>query len=94
MGFPRERNASSRRAGGLAQFTSARDTRAMVLGRASRGHPQKCQESLEMEVHVRPRTFGARLLSPLIALMSRMMVKSCAKDLGDIAAAAERDAKG
>lgn len=45
---------------------------------------------LEMEVRVRPRTFGAKLLSPLIALMSRLMVKSCTKDLGDIAAAAER----
>jgi Polyketide cyclase / dehydrase and lipid transport len=49
---------------------------------------------LEMEVHVRPRTFGAKLLSPLISVMSKMMVKSCAKDLGDIAAAAEGDAKG
>ena len=51
---------------------------------------------LEMEVHVRPRTFGAKLLSPLIALTSKMMVKSCAKDLVDIAAAAEHggDAPG
>jgi len=49
---------------------------------------------LEMEIHVRPQTFGAKLLSPLISLMSRVMVKSCAKDLGDIATAAERDAKG
>lgn len=49
---------------------------------------------LEMEVHVRPRTFGAKLLSPLMSLMSRMMVKSCAKDLADIATAAERDANG
>lgn len=49
---------------------------------------------LEMEVHVRPRTFGAKLLSPLVALMSKMMVKSCAKDLADIATAAERDAQG
>jgi hypothetical protein len=49
---------------------------------------------LEMEVHVRPRTLGAKLLSPLIALMSKLMVKSCTKDLGDIATAAERDAKG
>ncbi|HZN40135.1 MAG TPA: SRPBCC family protein [Planctomycetota bacterium] len=45
---------------------------------------------LEMEVHVRPQTFVAKLFSPLISLMSRVMVKSCAKDLGDIAAAAER----
>jgi hypothetical protein len=44
---------------------------------------------LEMEVSVRPKTFGAKLLSPLISLMSKLMVKSCAKDLGDIAAAAE-----
>jgi carbon monoxide dehydrogenase subunit G len=44
---------------------------------------------LEMEVRVRPKTLGAKLLSPLIALMSRLMVKSCAKDLRDIAAAAE-----
>ena len=51
---------------------------------------------LEMEVHVRPQTFGAKLLSPLISLMSKLMVKSCAKDLGDIAAAAEAggDARG
>lgn len=49
---------------------------------------------LEMEVHVRPRTFGAKLLSPLISLTSKMMMKSCAKDLVDIAAAAERDARG
>jgi len=48
---------------------------------------------LEMEVHVRPQTFGAKLLSPLLALMSKMMVKSCAKDLGEIAAAAERSAE-
>ena len=47
---------------------------------------------LEMEVRVRPRSFGAKLLSPLLSLMSEMMVKSCAKDLGDIATAAERDA--
>lgn len=45
---------------------------------------------LEMEIHVRPMTFGAKLLSPVISLMSKVMVKSCAKDLGDIAAAAER----
>ena len=45
---------------------------------------------LEMEIHVRPQTFGAKLLSPLLALMTRVMVKSCAKDLVDIAAAAER----
>jgi hypothetical protein len=49
---------------------------------------------LEMEVDVRPQTFGAKLLTPLIALMSRVMVKSCAKDLGDIATAAERAASG
>ena len=48
---------------------------------------------LEMEVHVRPQTFGAKLLSPLLALTSRVMVKSCAKDLGEIAAAAERSAE-
>lgn len=46
---------------------------------------------LEMEVHVRPQTFVAKLLSPVLALSMRMMVKSCAKDLVDIAAAAERD---
>jgi len=51
---------------------------------------------LEMEIHVRPQTFGAKLLSPLISLMSKMMVKSCAKDLRDVAAVAERggDATG
>ena len=42
-----------------------------------------------MEVHARPQTFGAKLLSPLFSLMSKAMVKSCAKDLGEIAAAAE-----
>ena len=47
---------------------------------------------LEMEIQVRPQTFGAKLLSPLMALMSRVMVKSCAKDLVDIAVAAERGA--
>jgi hypothetical protein len=45
---------------------------------------------LEMEIHVRPQTFGAKLLSPLLALMTKAMVKSCSKDLADIAAAAER----
>lgn len=45
---------------------------------------------IEMEVQVRPQTFGAKLLSPLISLMSKLMVKSCTKDLADIAAAAER----
>jgi hypothetical protein len=51
---------------------------------------------LEMEIHGRPQTFGAKLLSPLISLMSKVMVKTCAKDLGDIAAVAERgdDATG
>jgi len=44
---------------------------------------------LEMEVRVNPQTTGAKLLSPLLALMSRMMVKSCAKDLGELAAVAE-----
>ena len=45
---------------------------------------------LEMEIHVRPKTVAAKLLSPLMAMMSKMMVKTCAKDLVDIAAAAER----
>ena len=48
---------------------------------------------LEMEIHVRPKTVTAKLFSPLIALMSRIMVKTCAKDLADIAAAAERGAE-
>jgi carbon monoxide dehydrogenase subunit G len=48
---------------------------------------------LEMEIHARPKTFAAKLLSPLLAVMSKMMVKVCAKDLADITAAAERDAK-
>lgn len=48
---------------------------------------------LEMEVRVRPKSFGAKLLSPLISLMSKVMVKSCAKDLADIAAAAEERGK-
>lgn len=56
--------------------------------------PDDSGTRLEMEVHVRPRTFGAKLLSPLISLMSKMMVKSCAKDLRDLATAAERDANG
>jgi hypothetical protein len=46
-----------------------------------------------MEIHARPKTFAAKLLSPLLAVMSKMMVKVCAKDLADITAAAERDAK-
>ncbi len=45
---------------------------------------------LEMEVRVSPKTLCAKLLSPLMWLMSRLMVKACAKDIGDIAAAAER----
>jgi hypothetical protein len=45
---------------------------------------------LEMEIQVRPQSIGAKLLSPVIALMSKVMVKACAKDLGDIAAVAER----
>lgn len=49
---------------------------------------------LEMEIQVRPQTLVAKLLSPLMALMSRVMAKHCAKDLGDIAAAAERTANG
>jgi hypothetical protein len=52
--------------------------------------PEGSGTRLEMEVYVRPQTFGAKLLSPLMWLMSKLMVKSCAKDLGDIAAAAER----
>lgn len=47
---------------------------------------------LQMEIHVRPMTFVAKLFSPLLNLMSRLMVRTCAKDLVDIAAAAERDA--
>jgi hypothetical protein len=45
---------------------------------------------LEMEIHVRPQTSLAKLLSPLLALMTKMMVKTCTKDLVDIAVAAER----
>jgi hypothetical protein len=48
---------------------------------------------LEMEVQVRPQTFGAKLFAPLISLTSKLMVKSCAKDLRDIAEAAEGGAK-
>jgi len=57
--------------------------------------PDGAGTRLEMEIHARPQTFGAKLLSPLMALMSKAMVKMCAKDLADIAAAAERagDAK-
>lgn len=46
---------------------------------------------LEMESQLRSRTLTARLLSPLIYVLSRMMLRSCAKDLRDIAAAAERE---
>jgi hypothetical protein len=55
--------------------------------------PDEPGTRLEMEIHVRPRTFVAKLLSPLISLMSKVMVKSCSKDLVDIATAAERDAR-
>lgn len=54
--------------------------------------PDASGTRLEMEIQVRPQAFGAKLLSPLLALMTRMMVKSCAKDLADISAAAERAA--
>lgn len=52
--------------------------------------PEGSGTRLEMEVHANPRAFAAKLLSPLLALMSKMMAKSCAKDLGELAAAAER----
>jgi carbon monoxide dehydrogenase subunit G len=45
---------------------------------------------LEMEVIGRPLNFASKVFSPLLSLMSRMMVKQCARDLADIAAAAER----
>lgn len=51
--------------------------------------PDGARTRLEMEIHVRPQTFGAKLLSPLISVMSKMMVKTCSKDLADIASAAE-----
>lgn len=44
---------------------------------------------LEMAIQGRPTNFVAKLFSPLFSLMSRVMVKQCAKDLADIAAAAE-----
>lgn len=56
--------------------------------------PDGAGTRIEMEIQVRPQTFGAKLFSPLMALMSKMMVKSCSKDLGDIAAAAERKPAG
>ena len=46
---------------------------------------------LEMEIWVRPRALMARLLTPLIYIVSRLMVRSCGKDLRDIATAAERE---
>lgn len=49
---------------------------------------------IEMEVVGRPTNFAAKILSPLFAVMSKMMVKQCAKDLADIAAAAERTEPG
>lgn len=61
------------------EFTS--EIRCVPEGRGTR---------LEMEIRMRPMTFAAKLLAPLLALMSRLMVKSCAKDLEDISAAAER----
>ena len=54
--------------------------------------PDGAGTRLEMEVRARPLSFAAKLLSPLLALMSKLMVKSCAKDLHDIAAAAESPA--
>jgi hypothetical protein len=45
---------------------------------------------LEMEIRMRPRTVGAKLFSPVLALTSRVMMKAFARDLMDIAAAAER----
>lgn len=54
--------------------------------------PEGSGTRLEMEVQVRPRTLGAKLMSPLIFLMSKLMVRSCTKDLVDIARAAEGDA--
>lgn len=54
--------------------------------------PDGAGTRLEMEIQVRPRTFGAKLMSPLIALMSRLMAKSCGKDLVDLGKAAERGA--
>ena len=54
--------------------------------------PDGAGTRLEMEVRARPLSFAAKLLSPLLALMSKLMVKSCAKDLRDIAAAAESPA--
>jgi carbon monoxide dehydrogenase subunit G len=49
---------------------------------------------LEMEIRVRPLTVGARLLAPLIGLMSRWMVKSCAADLAHLGEAALRRERG
>ena len=54
--------------------------------------PDGAGTRLEMEVRARPLSFAAKLLSPLLALMSKLMVKSCAKDLRDIATAAESPA--
>jgi carbon monoxide dehydrogenase subunit G len=51
--------------------------------------PDGAGTRLEMEINVRPQTSLAKLLSPLLALMTKVMVKSCTKDLADIAAAAE-----
>lgn len=47
---------------------------------------------LEMEIRARAMTFVAKLFAPLMAVMSKLMVKMCAKDLVEIAAAAEADA--
>lgn len=52
--------------------------------------PEDSGTRLEMAVKVSPQTFLAKLMSPLIFLTSRLMVKVCGKDLKDIAAAAER----
>jgi carbon monoxide dehydrogenase subunit G len=51
--------------------------------------PEGTGTRLEMEIQIRPQTLGAKLFSPLISLMSKFMVKTCTKDLQDIAKTAE-----
>lgn len=55
--------------------------------------PDGAGTRLEMQITVRPQTLGAKLLSPLMAVMSRVMMKGCTQDLRDIAAVAERSSQ-
>lgn len=51
--------------------------------------PEGAGTRLEIEMRWKPLTFGAKLMSPLGALMAGTMKKCVAQDLADIARAAE-----